>query len=66
VLSKVFIAVEIEGAGDKGSEYSAMIDVESLMEAFLKMPLKCFCERIFVKFSFLVFFDSLSKKLKIH
>jgi len=52
VLSKVLIAEEIEGAGDKGSEVSTMIDVELLMETFLKMFLRCFCERIFIKSGF--------------
>ena len=50
MLSRVFIAEEIDGAGDKGSGDSTLIDVESLMEAFLKMSLRCtfFVDKAFV------------------
>jgi hypothetical protein len=36
VFYRAFIDAEIEGAGDKGSVDSTMIDVESLMGAFFE------------------------------
>jgi len=45
----MFITEEIEGTGDKGSGDSTVTDVESLMEASLKMSLRytCFIDKRF-------------------
>jgi hypothetical protein len=41
VISGVFTAQEFDGVGDKGSGYTTMFDVQTLLEAFLKMSLIC-------------------------
>jgi hypothetical protein len=37
--SGVFIAEEADGVGDKGSGNTTMVDIETLLEAFLNMSL---------------------------
>jgi len=41
VISGVFTAEEVDGVGDKGSGYTTMFDVQTLLETFLKMTLIC-------------------------
>jgi hypothetical protein len=43
VFSGVFIAAYIEGTGDKESEGTIMIDVQTLLEAFLNMSKRYAC-----------------------
>jgi hypothetical protein len=40
VFSGVFIAEKFDGVGDKGSGDSAMVDVQTLLEAFLNVSLR--------------------------
>jgi hypothetical protein len=37
LFSVVFIAEEVDGVGDKRSEFTAMVDVHTLLEAFMKI-----------------------------
>jgi len=49
VISGVFTAEEVDGAGDKGSGYTTMFDVQTILEAFLKMSLICLFHLSLVK-----------------
>jgi hypothetical protein len=40
VFSRIFVAEEVEGVGDKGSGDTTMADVQTLLEAFLNMLLR--------------------------
>ena len=40
MFSGVFVAEEVDGIGDKGSE-DTTVDVQMLLEAFLNLSLKC-------------------------
>ena len=43
MFSGVFRAEEVEGAGDKESEGTTMVDVQTLFEAFLNMSKRSAC-----------------------
>jgi hypothetical protein len=43
VFSGVFIAEEVDGAGDKGSGDTTTVDVQTLLEVFLNMSLRSTC-----------------------
>ena len=43
MFSGVFIAEEVEGVGDKDSEDTTIIDIQTLLEAFLNMSLRSAC-----------------------
>ena len=40
MFSGVFIAEEVDGVGDKGSGDTTVVDVQTVLEAFLNMSLK--------------------------
>jgi hypothetical protein len=42
VFSGVFIAEEVDGIGDKGSD-DTTVDLQMLLEAFLNLFLRCAC-----------------------
>jgi hypothetical protein len=50
VFSEVFIAEEVDGVGEKGSGDTTMVDIQTLLEAFLNMSLKyaCFSKAFFL------------------
>jgi len=43
MFSGVFIAEEVDGVGDKGSGDTTMVDLQMILEAFLKMFLRSAC-----------------------
>ena len=43
MFSGVFIAEEVDGVGDKGSEDTTMVHLQTILEAFLKMSLGSAC-----------------------
>jgi len=45
-FSEVFIAEEADGVTDKESAYTTMFDVQTLLEACLKMSLRSICSLI--------------------
>jgi hypothetical protein len=49
VFSGVLIVEEFDGAGDRGSGNTTMVDVQTLLEAFLNMCLRsaCFIDEAF-------------------
>jgi hypothetical protein len=50
VFSVVFIAEDVDGVGDKGSGDTTVVNVETLLDAFLNMSLRsaCFIDEAFL------------------
>jgi hypothetical protein len=57
MFSGVFIAEEVDGVGDKGTGDTTVVDLQSVLEAFLNMSLKsaCFIAFFLVKYNCLCF-----------
>jgi hypothetical protein len=42
-LAGVFIAEEVDGLGDRGSGVTTTVVLQTLLEAFSNVPLRCIC-----------------------